>query len=310
MAIKSEQEVVPNMLKTSLVIPAFNEEKAIGLVVEEYKPFVDEILIIDNGSSDSTNEIAKNLVSDRIRLFRIDVNNGKVPALRLGVEHASGDIVIFTDADCTYPARYIPEFVKKIEAGGDLILGSRQLNPENIPFMNRIGNFVFSSLGSYIGGKNIHDTQTGYRAFRKKMFEKFDIHAQGLEYETKMTVKAAMLGYKIVEVPIEYRERVGTSKLHPVRDGIKMLFGLLAVAWNETSPLAKMIMVPGFIFILIGLGFGSVVIYQWLTVYYLTHEYYPLISVLSILLAIQLMSLGLIMDFILKKMERIEEKLS
>lgn len=296
--------------KVSVIIPAYNEEKAIKLVVEEYKPFADEIIIIDNGSNDSTYEIGKTLESDSVRLFRIEVNDGKVPALRYGVENATGDIIIFTDADCTYPARYIPEFVEKIEDGGDLVLGSRQLNRENIPLLNRIGNFTFSSIASYISGKTIIDGQTGYRAFRKKMFNKFDISAKGLEFETKMTVKAAKLGYKIVEVPVEYRERVGISKLHPIRDGLKMLFGLLAVAWNETSPLGKMIMFPSFVFIIIGLGFGCFAIYERLTVYYLTHEYYPLITVFSILLAIQLISIGLIVDFLTKKLDRIEEKLS
>ena len=299
-----------NKKKTTLVIPAYNEEKAIKLVVEEYKPFVDEIIIIDNGSNDSTYDIGKTLESDCVRLFRIEINKGKVPALRYGVEHATGDIIIFTDADCTYPARYIPEFVDKIEHGVDLVLGSRQINRENTPLFNRLGNIVFSSLAAYISGKTIVDSQTGFRAFRKEMFKKLDVEAKSLEYETKMTVRAAKLGYKIAEIPIEYRVRVGTSKLHPIKDGLKMFFGLLAVAWNDTSPLGKMIMFPSFIFIIIGLGFGSIAFYERFTDYYLQNTYSPLIAVFSILLAIQLISIGLIVDYLSKKLDRIEEKLS
>jgi len=301
-----------NLNKTmtiSLIIPAFNEEKALKPVVEEYSPYVDEIIIIDDGSSDSTYGIASTLQNERVKVFRHEKNRGKVAALRTGVEHASGDIVIFTDADCTYPARYIPQFVDKIEHGFDLILGSRQIHCENIPFFNRFGNFIFSSLAAYISGKTIVDSQTGFRAFRREMFELFDVEAKSLEFETKMTVRAAKLGYKIVEIPIEYRERVGTSKLHPIRDGFKMFFGLLAIAWNDTSPLGKMIMFPSFILIIIGLGFGTIALYERLTVYYLENAYYPLIAVFSILLAIQLMSIGLIVDFLTKKLDRIEEKL-
>jgi len=297
-------------LKISLVIPAYNEEKALTLVVHEYMPFVDEIIIVDDGSADSTYEIAKELQNDVIKVFRHEKNQGKVAALRTGVEQTSGDIVIFTDADCTYPARYIPEFVNKIEHGFDLILGSRQINRENIPLFNRLGNFIFSSLAAYISGKTIVDSQTGFRAFRKEMFEKFDVDAKSLEFETKMTVRAAKLGYKIAEIPIEYRERVGVSKLHPIRDGFKMFFGLLTIAWKDTSPLGKMIMFPSFIFIIIGLGFGLIAIYERLTVYNLVNEYYPLVAVFSILLAIQLISIGLIVDFLTKKLDRIEEKLS
>ena len=297
-------------MKISVIIPAYNEELALKPVVEEYLPYADEIIIVDDGSSDSTYEIAKTLQTDQVLVFHHEKNQGKVAALRTGVEHAMGDIVIFTDADCTYPARYIPEFVDKIEHGVDLVLGSRQINRRNIPLFNRLGNFIFSSLAAYISGKTIVDSQTGFRAFRKEMFVKFDVEAKSLEFETKMTVRAAKLGYKIVEIPIEYRERVGTSKLHPIKDGLKMFFGLLAVAWHDTSPLGKMIMFPSFIFIIIGLGFGLVALYERLTVYYLENVYYPLIAVFAILLAIQLMSIGLIVDFLTKKLDRIEEKLS
>ncbi len=301
---------IPGKMKISVIIPAYNEELALKPVVEEYLPYADEIIIVDDGSSDSTYEIAKTLQNDQVLVFHHEKNQGKVAALRTGVEHAMGDIVIFTDADCTYPARYIPEFVDKIEHGVDLVLGSRQINRRNIPLFNRLGNFIFSSLAAYISGKTIVDSQTGFRAFRKEMFVKFDVEAKSLEFETKMTVRAAKLGYKIVEIPIEYRERVGTSKLHPIKDGLKMFFGLLAVAWHDTSPLGKMIMFPSFIFIIIGLGFGLVALYERLTVYYLENVYYPLIAVFAILLAIQLMSIGLIVDFLTKKLDRIEEKLS
>jgi glycosyltransferase involved in cell wall biosynthesis len=307
---KNSPNEKPEKMKISVIIPVYNEERALKPVVDEYSPYVNEIIIVDDGSNDSTYEIAKTLQTERIRVFRHEKNQGKVAALRKGVEHATGDIVIFTDADCTYPARYIPEFVDKIEHGVDLVLGSRQINRENIPLFNRLGNFIFSSLAAYISGKTIADSQTGFRAFRKEMFEKFDVEAKSLEFETKMTVRAAKLGYKIAEIPIEYRARLGTSKLHPIKDGLKIFFGLLAIAWNETSPLGKMIMFPSFIFILIGIGFGSVALYERLTVYHLVNEYFPLIAVFSILLALQLMSIGLIVDFLTKKLDRIEEKLT
>jgi glycosyltransferase involved in cell wall biosynthesis len=306
----NNRKILHGTMTKSLIIPAFNEEKALKPVVEEYTPYVDEIIVVDDGSSDSTNEIAMALQNEKVRVFKHEKNLGKVAALRTGVEHASGDIVIFTDADCTYPARYIPQFVNKIESGADLVLGSREINRENIPIFNRFGNFIFSSLAAYISGKVIVDSQTGFRAFRREMFEKFDVEAKSLEFETKMTVRAAKMGYKIVEIPIEYRERVGTSKLHPIRDGFKMFLGLLAIAWNDTSPLGKMIMFPSFIFILIGIGFGSIALFERLTVYHLVNEYYPLIAVFFILVAIQLMSIGLIVDFLTKKLDRIEEKLS
>lgn len=296
-------------MKISLIVPAFNEEKAIGPVIEEYSPFVDEIIVVDDGSSDHTYEIASRYIDGKVTLIRHEKNQGKVGALITGVSHATGEIIVFTDADCTYPARYIPVFIEEIQNGADLVLGSRMIESHNIPFFNRIGNSIFSTLATYISGKEIQDGQTGMRAFKKNMFDTLQVQARSLEFETKMTVRAAKLGYYIVEVPIEYRERVGVSKLHPIRDGFRMLRALLSIGWYETSPLAKMISIPGIIFTGIGFIFGLFSIYERIEYYYLTHEYYPLISGFFILFGLQLTSMGLIIDYLTKKLDRIEEKL-
>lgn len=298
-------------MKTSLIIPAYNEEKGLPLVIEDYLDKVDEIIVVDDGSTDRTFEVAKKYAKKYdVKIYKHETNKGKVAALRTGVEHATGEIIIFTDADYTYPAKYVPDFVKEIEKGADLVLGSRLKNIKNMPFLNRIGNRIFSLLATYIGCINITDSQTGYRAFKRDMFDKLNVNAKGLEFETKMTVRAAKQGYKIVEIPIEYRERVGKSKLRPIRDGIKMFFALCSVAYSETSLLAKMIMIPSLFFILIGLITGSISIYEKIVFGVLSHEYYPILTTFLILIAIQLISIGLIIDYLTKKLDRIEERLS
>ena len=293
-------------MKTSLIIPAYNEEKGLPLVIEEYSDKVDEIIVVDDGSTDRTFELAKKY---DVKLYKHETNKDKVAALRTGVEHATGDIIIFTDADYTYPAKYIPNFVKEIAGGADLVLGARLENIKNMPFLNKIGNHIFSFLATYISCMNITDSQTGYRAFKRDMFDKLNVNAKGLEFETKMTVRAAKHGYKIVEIPIEYRERVGKSKLKPIRDGIKMFFALGSVAYSETSLLAKMIMIPSLFFILIGLIAGSISIYEKIVFGVLSHAYYPILTTFLILIAIQLISIGLIIDYLTKKLDRIEERL-
>lgn len=293
--------------KVSVVIPAYNEEKALPLVIEEYMDKADEIIIVDDGSSDGTLDIAK---AYNVKVCRHEKNMGKVSALRTGVANAGGEIIIFTDADHTYPAKYVPQFVSEIEKGADLVLGSRFLNGiNNMPMFNKVGNKFFSLITSYISCINISDAQTGYRAFKREYFEKLDVSAIGLEYETKMTVRAAKLGYNIVEIPIEYRERVGKSKLRPIRDGAKMFRGLMSVAYNETSLIAKIFMMPSIFFIIVGFSFGIYSIYEKIWHKVLMHEFYPLIAALFILIATQLISIGLIIDYIVKKLDRIEEKL-
>ena len=296
-------------MRTSLIIPAYNEEKGLPLVVKEYLVWVDEIIIVDDGSTDGTFEAGRKCVNEKVKLFRHEVNSGKVAALRTGVEHASGDIIIFTDADCTYPARYVPDLIKEIDRGADLVLGARLQSRDNIPAFNRLGNGIFSFLATYISCMNIKDSQTGLRAFRREMFDKLDVKAKGLEFETKMTVRAAKLGYKIVEIPIEYRERVGRSKLNPIKDGARMLVALFSVAYSETSLLSKMILLPSMIFIFIGLITGSISIYEKIQFGVISHEFYPLFTAFLILVGIQLISLGLIVDYLTKKLDRIEERL-
>lgn len=296
-----------NSIKTSLIIPAYNEEKGLPLVIEECRDKVDEIVVVDDGSTDNTYEAAKKY---NICLERHEKNMGKVSAIRTGISHATGDVIILIDADFTYPAKHIPELVTKIEEGAELVLGSRFLDGiNNMPLINIIGNRIFSAVAAYISCVNITDGQTGFRAFKRDMFSKLDVRASSLEYETKMTVKAAKLGYRIVEIPIEYRLRVGKSKLKPIQDGLKMSRGLASIAWSETSLLAKTIMIPSVFFIMVGISFGIFSIYEKIMFGILSHEFYPLIAALFVLVAIQLISFGLIVDYLTKKLDRIEEKL-
>lgn len=279
------------------------------LVVQEYRDVVDEIIIVDDGSTDETFRTAELLAGSKVKLFRHEINSGKAAALRTGIEHASGDIIIFTDADCTYPARFVPDLLREIDKGADLVLGARLQSRDNIPAFNRIGNNIFSFLATYISCMRIKDSQTGLRAFKRVMFDKLDVKAKGLEFETKMTVRAAKLGYKIVEIPIEYRERVGKSKLNPIKDGVRMLTALLSVAYSETSLLSKMILLPSVLFILIGLITGFISVYEKITIGVILHEYYPIFTAFLILMGVQLISLGLIVDYLTKKLDRIEERL-
>ena len=279
-------------------------------MVREYLDVVDEVIMVDDGSSDGTFQAAQRLVGEKVKLLRHEVNQGKVAALRTGVLQASGDVIIFTDADNTYPARYVPPLVQEIEKGADLVLGARIQARENIPAFNRLGNNIFSFLATYISCIRIKDSQTGMRAFRREMFDKLDVKAKGLEFETKMTVRAAKLGYKIVEIPIEYRERVGKSKLNPLKDGARMLTALLSVAYSETSLLSKMILLPSLIFILIGLITGLISVYEKLQYGIISHEFYPIATAFLILMGVQLISLGLIVDYLTKKLDRIEERIA
>ena len=296
-------------MKTTLVVPAYNEEEALPKTLDEYIDFVDEIVVVNDGSKDRTDQIATEYARTcpKVKYIRHDVNKGKPAALRTGVAAATGDVLIFTDADCTYPARYIPEFIKRIGKGSDIVLGARAFDKGNIPMMNKIGNTIFSTLITFFCYTKITDAQTGYRAMRKNFYPELDVQARGLEYETKMTLRAAKLGYTITEVPIEYRKRVGKSKLNPVKDGFYMLKSIPTTIWEESTALLKSVILVNIVLFALGLLFGLYSVYERITVGILSHEFYPLLSVVFIMTALQLMSFSLIMEFIINKLNKVED---
>ncbi len=298
-------------MKTSLILPAYNEEEALPATLDEYLGYVDEAIVVDDGSKDSTGKIGAEYAakSPKVKYVRHEANKGKPEALRTGVANATGDILIFTDTDCTYPARYIPECIGFIQRGADMVLGARIFNKQNIRLLNKTGNSIFSALITYFCYTKVKDAQTGFRVMRKDIFPRLDVPARGLEYETKMTMRAAKLGYNVVEVPIEYRKRVGKSKLNPFTDGYHMLKSIPSIIWGESTMLFKSVLIINALLFAIGLAFGAYSIYERLAHGALVHEFYPLLSVIFLLVAIQLMSFSLIMDFIVNKLNKIDEKL-
>jgi glycosyltransferase involved in cell wall biosynthesis len=300
------------MEKVSVIVPAYNEEDGVGMVVDEIKKTLKgrydfEVIVVDDGSRDKTAERAKLAGANVI----VHCSNlGKVAAIRTGIASADGEIIVLTDADYTYPASNIPQFIEALNAGADMALGSRMhAGIDNIPAFNRIGNALFSMMISYIGCVHITDGQTGFRAFRKKDFSRLDVNARGLEFETKMTVKAAKHGYNIIEVPVEYRPRIGKSKLHPLRDGYMMLRSLFSILLSETSFITKTFLIPTPLFFAVGVFFGIISLAEKIEYSALEHQYYPLLAVFMILFSMQLFSLGLVVDFLTKKLDRIDEKL-
>jgi len=303
-------------ISTSLVIPAYNEEKAIKKVIEEGEEYVDEIIVVDDGSKDRTFDIVLHMIAENkkkkksnLKLVKLWRNCGKATALKKGVEHATKEVIIFTDADDTYPARHIPELVREIQKGHDLVIGSRFLPkaPENMSCSHKFANKVLSGLVSYISSADLTDSQSGLRAFRKEIFSQIDIKAKSLEYEPKTTARAAKLGYKIKEIPIDYRERLGESKNKGCRDGIKILISLAGVVYTETTLLARTILMPSIFLGIFGIVLAIYLALQFLMLGIIRHPYFPLIAALSLLLSTQLFSLGLIIDNITKKLIRIEE---
>jgi glycosyltransferase involved in cell wall biosynthesis len=300
-------------VSVSIVVPAYDEAEALRDVVDEYRSVGDEIVVVDDGSGDGTGAIADDLGGiDGVVVRHHDTNRGKAHALRTGVEAATGDVVVFTDADTTYPADVVPELLERLDGGADLVLGSRLMDGggANIPRTNRIGNRLLTFLVSIVGGVSITDAQTGLRAMRRDRFDELDPRdAVNLEFETRMTARAAKKGYRVEEIPIEYRERVGETKLKPVRDGYRMFRAIVDTVFEEATPPVRVSVGLSVLLFFAGSYTGLVSVVSTITTGDIQHDFYPLLTVFFFIVAFQLFVVVLIADQIKHRIDRLDEEI-
>jgi len=204
------------------LIPAYNEEAHIARVVSETKKYVDKVIVIDDGSRDATAERAKEAGATVLRHI---INMGKGLALKTGFEAVSAaDIMITLDGDGQHDPKEIPRFISAVQHA-DIVIGARQMN-SNMPFVLRAGNVLLHKAFSFLFHASIHDTQSGFRAFRGGVYEHIVWQSCGYSVETEMLIKARKKGLRCIEIPIKtvYLNAVkGTT----VIDGIKILMDML-----------------------------------------------------------------------------------
>lgn len=233
---KANQDGKRKKIFVSIIIPVFNEEITVGDIVTRTKKVLQqmgisyEVLVIDDGSIDNSAAVAR----ERKAIVLSTAHQGKGFALRCGFRRAKGDIVITLDADGSHQPEEIPLVLQcLIEKKADFVVGSRFANSEDnktkIPKINRIGNRLFNNLTGCLNCVKISDSQSGFRAIRTSLIKKMKLTSRGYEVESEMLVKALRIGARVTETPISFDQRtVGRSKLDPIRDGIKILYAIIA----------------------------------------------------------------------------------
>ena len=191
--------------KVTVIIPTFNEEKTIKRIINQVRPYADEIVVAGaKKSTDRTIQIAKDLGVATV----IDDGKGKGSGMRFGAKKATGDIIVFIDADGSHIPRDIPKLVRPIKQGNaDLVVASRMLGGSE-ELHTKISEIIRMNLGlminliiNYRFGESITDSQNGFRAIRRKIFLDLDTSATKFNIETEITMKCAKMGYKMAEIP-------------------------------------------------------------------------------------------------------------
>ncbi len=216
-----------NRNKIAILIPCYNESKTIEKVIKDYKSILPqaEIYVYDNNSTDETDKIAKTTGA----IVRYEYRQGKGNVIRTMFRDIDADCYLMVDGDDTYPAENAKKMCEYILNGkADMVIGDRlsstYFKENKRPFHN-LGNWLVRFLINFIFHSNIKDIMTGYRAFSYDFVKSFPILSKGFEIETEMTIHAIDKNFKLIEIPVLYRDRPegSISKLNTYKDGFKVL---------------------------------------------------------------------------------------
>jgi glycosyltransferase involved in cell wall biosynthesis len=290
-----------------ITIPAFNEEKTIGEVIKEIVAEMNRtkykysILVVDDGSSDNTTEVARKAGAE---VITHQINRGLAKTFMTEMKSClsrNPDIIVHSDADGQYLAKDIPKLIKEVENGYDLVLGSRFKGKiEEMPFLKRLGNRAFSHVISSITKMKISDGQTGFRAFTPEV-AKLKITSD-YTYTQEQIIRAAKNNFKIKEVPVYFAKRGNktNSRLmkNPLHYAIRAWTNLLRV-YRDYEPM-KFFGFIGVMSIFLGFILGLWILYTFINTNTVGGIPRVILSVLFIIIGIQILMFGFLADMLKK----------
>ena len=210
------------MIDLSIILPAKNEAGAVGQTVAQIRALYPaaEIIVVNDGSTDDTAALAE-AAGARVVLHPYSMGNGA--AIKSGARAATGEILVFMDADGQHNPADIARLLARLDAGFDMVVGARD-DGSQASVGRGLANGLYNRLASYMTGHKIEDLTSGFRAVRADKFREFiDLLPNGFSYPTTSTMAFFRAGYAVAYVPIHAHKRIGKSHIHLVKDGLRFL---------------------------------------------------------------------------------------
>jgi glycosyltransferase involved in cell wall biosynthesis len=218
-------------------IPALNEEIAIGSITLRSLKYSDSVVVIDDGSTDMTSEVAALAGASVIRHKKNEGKGTSIKDIFTYAKAIQADILVLIDGDGQHNPDDMPRLLDPLLVGEvDMVIGSRFLAgmTNKVPLYRRLGQEALTFATNITSGTRVTDTQSGFRAFSKKAFGCFTFNNNGMAIESEMIIEAARSGLNIKEVPIDVRYDVNGSSLHPVKHGFSVLSKIIKLGINKS----------------------------------------------------------------------------
>lgn len=281
-------------ISVSIIIPIYNEEEAIGKVIDDIKKMINrtnysyEILVVDDASTDNSVTIAK---SKNVNVIEREINRGAGASRKTGIINAKGKLIVMLDGDGTYNVADIPKMLSYFPEY-DQVNGARDIEKGTIKILRIPAKWLIRKLACYLTNTNIPDLNTGLKAFKKDIMMKYLwVIPDGFSCVTSMTLAFLINGHSIKYVPSKYHKRIGKSKFHPIKDTmlyIQTVFRMI-MYFNPLKILGPISVI---------LFFSAILIF--FLGYFLLHVLMDTTIILLIVSSFQILAIGMTAELIVK----------